>query len=104
MPMNHAAPPYRVTGFVHQLPLSISESSTKELVNKSVAADNLHSGPVTNSPRKRIVTLEPQATRTGPESDDEDHAFSGTDVDTSGSIRPAAFISYSDQPQPSKFD
>ena len=94
---------YRVTGFVHQLPLSMSESSTKELVSKSVAAVNLHSDPVTNSLLICAQTLELQATRTGPEWPDEDHAYSGTDADTSGSIRPAAFIHCSDQPQPSKF-
>ena len=95
---------YRVTGFVHQLPLSMSESSTKELVSKSVAAVNLHSDPVTNSLLICARTLELQAARTGPEWPDEDHAYSGTDADTPSAIRPAAFINCSDQPQPSKFD
>jgi len=100
----YVTPAYRVTGFVHRFALSMPESSTQELVSKSAAAVNLHSDPVTNSPLIGVQTLEPRATRTGPEWDDEDHAYSGTDVDTSCSIRPAAFINCSDQPQPSKFD
>lgn len=94
-----AVPAYRLTGVVHQLYPSLMINSEIELVNNSATPVILDSDPVTNTSLKCAPTLKSHAHRAGPESDFEDHAFSRYRRSTSRSIRIAAFILDSVNPQ-----